>query len=140
MFGDFAEITVIGNVTAEPELRYINRPNQEPRAVLNLNLAVSTPVSRDAQNTLITETRYYKSVLWGAAAEQVANMAFKGARVMVRDAQVEVKFWSNKDDRSKVALKDGKPLYDLELVRAASVVVLNPRSRPADEEWGVAIG
>lgn len=73
-------ITVIGNLTADPELRY----TQNGLPVCNLTVA-STPRSFDkATNAWVDgETMFLRGTVWRDYAEHVAASLFKGNQVIV---------------------------------------------------------
>lgn len=73
-------ITVIGNLTADPELRYT--PNGA--AVANFTVA-STPrqFDRQANEWKDGETLFMRCSIWREAAENVAESLQRGARVVV---------------------------------------------------------
>lgn len=72
-------ITVIGNLTADPELRY----TQNGIPVCNLTVA-STPRSFDkATNAWVdTETMFLRGTVWREYAEHVAASLSKGSQVI----------------------------------------------------------
>lgn len=72
-------ITVVGNLTADPELRF----TQSGAAVANFTIA-STPRSFDRQSNEWKdgETLFMRCSLWREAAENAAESLTKGARVI----------------------------------------------------------
>jgi single-strand DNA-binding protein len=72
-------VTLVGNITKEPELRYTN--NGTPKITLGL------AVNRRWQNRLSGEweeaVSFFNVVVWGDLAENVGASLFKGARVIV---------------------------------------------------------
>lgn len=72
-------ITVIGNLTADPELRY----TQNGLAVVNLTIA-STPrvFDRQANDFKDGETLFMRCSAWREAAEHIAGSLTKGTRVV----------------------------------------------------------
>lgn len=78
MAGDEITLTVHGNLTADPELRFT--PNGT--AVANFTIA-STPRSYDKQNQQWRdgETTFLKCTAWRTLAENIAESLSKGARV-----------------------------------------------------------
>lgn len=73
-------ITLVGNLTADPELRYI----QSGAAVANFTVA-STPRRYDSQagQWVDGEAMFLTCNVWRQAAENVANSLSKGDRVIV---------------------------------------------------------
>lgn len=74
-------ITIVGNLTADPELRYT--PNG--KAVANFTIA-STPrvYDRQANEWKDGEPLFLRSSLWGEYAEHVASSLTKGNRVIAQ--------------------------------------------------------
>ena len=75
-----SNITVIGNLAADPELRFV----ASGQAVLNGSAAVNR--RRYNKNTTQWEdagTDWYRFALWGAKAEAAAEALTKGTRVIV---------------------------------------------------------
>ena len=72
-------ITVVGNLTSDPELRY----TQNGLAVANFTIA-STPrtFDRAANNRVDGETLFLRTAVWRDAAEHVAQSLSKGMRVI----------------------------------------------------------
>jgi single-strand DNA-binding protein len=80
MAGDTV-ITVIGNLTADPELRF----TPSGAAVANFTIA-STPRTFDRQSNEFKdgETLFLRSSVWREAAENVAETLTKGMRVIAQ--------------------------------------------------------
>ncbi|WP_062077218.1 single-stranded DNA-binding protein [Demequina globuliformis] len=95
-------ITVVGNLTADPELRFI----QSGAAVVNFTVA-STPRTFDRQSGEWKDgdTLFMRCSLWREAAENVAESLTKGTRVIVTGRLVQRSFESNGEKRSVVELQ-----------------------------------
>jgi single-strand DNA-binding protein len=76
-----ATVTIEGNLTADPELRY----TQSGKPAANFTVAV-TPRYRDRATNEWVEgtTLFLRSTVWGDLAEHVAGSLKKGAAVIVR--------------------------------------------------------
>lgn len=83
-----ATITVIGNLTADPELRQTN----SGKSVLNFSLAY-TPRKPDGTDG---QTSFYNIVAWEYLAENFAASFKKGDRLIVT-ARVTQDKWDDKD-------------------------------------------
>src|SRR5690554_4433280 len=96
MAGD-TEITVVGNLTGDPELRFI----QSGAAVVNFTVA-STPRSFDRQTNEWKdgETLFMRCSLWREAAENVAESLTKGMRVIVTGRLVSRSWEANGEKRT----------------------------------------
>lgn len=101
MAGD-TTLTVIGNLTADPELRFI----QSGAAVVNFTVA-STPrtFDRAANEWKDGETLFLRCSLWREAAENVAESLTKGMRVIVSGRLVQRSFESSGEKRTVVELQ-----------------------------------
>jgi single-strand DNA-binding protein len=71
-------VTVVGNLTGDPELRFT--PNGA--AVANVRLAV-TPRVREGDSWKDGETSFFRVNVWRQQAENVAETLTKGTRVIV---------------------------------------------------------
>ena len=82
-------ITVIGNLTADPELRF----TQSGVAVANFTIA-STPRTFDKQRNewVDGEALFLRSTIWRDAAENVAESLEKGSRVIAQGRLVQRSF------------------------------------------------
>lgn len=94
-------ITVAGNVTADPELRFT--PNGA--AVVNFTVAC-TPRYRD-QTTgkwVDGDTMYYRCNAWRDMAENVAESLTRGLRVMVT-GRLRMRDWESRDGQKRQSLE-----------------------------------
>ena len=94
-------VTIVGNVTRDPEMRYT------PSGVAQARLGVA--VSRRWQNRQTNEweeqTSFFNVVCWREMAENVSESIGKGARVVVT-GRLEQRSWEteNGDKRSVVEI------------------------------------
>lgn len=98
MVGDTI-ITLIGNLTADPELRY----TQTGRAVANFTVA-STPRYRDNSTGEWKdgEATFMRCNIWQSAAENVAESLTRGARVIVSGRLKQRSYESREGDKRTV--------------------------------------
>jgi len=96
MAGD-TQITVVGNLTGDPELRFIS----SGAAVVNFTVA-STPrtFDRQANEWKDGETLFMRCSLWREAAENVAESLTKGTRVIVTGRLVSRSWEANGEKRT----------------------------------------
>ena len=92
-------ITVVGNVTADPELRFTNAG----KPVAGFTLA-STPRVKDGDQWKDGETTWLRCSAWDKLGENVAESITKGTRVIVQGAL-----------SSRAYEKDGQQRTSLEL-------------------------
>ncbi|WP_152203615.1 single-stranded DNA-binding protein [Georgenia thermotolerans] len=92
-------ITVVGNLTADPELRFT--PNGA--AVASFTVA-STPRSFDknANEWKDGETLFLRCSVWREAAENIAESLTKGARVIVQGRLVSRSFETREGEKRTV--------------------------------------
>ena len=92
-------ITVIGNLTSDPELRFTS----SGAAVASFTVA-STPRSFDRQSNEWKdgETLFMRCSLWREAAENVAESLTKGTRVIVTGRLVQRSFETREGEKRTV--------------------------------------
>lgn len=74
-----ADITIPGNLTADPELRF----TQGGQSVLNFTLAENHSKKDQSGQWVDDGTTFYRVALWGKRAETLADHLYKGASVLV---------------------------------------------------------
>lgn len=101
MAGD-TQITVVGNLTADPELRF----TPAGAAVANFTIA-STPRSFDKQANEWKdgETLFLRCSLWRTAAENAAESLVKGMRVIAQGRLVQRSYDKDGEKRTVVELQ-----------------------------------
>jgi single-strand DNA-binding protein len=92
-------ITVVGNLTADPELRYTN--NGVPFASFTI---ASTPRTFDRQNNEWKdgEALFLRATVWREFAEHVANSLTKGTRVIAR-GNLRQRSYDDKDGQRRTS-------------------------------------
>jgi single-strand DNA-binding protein len=92
-------ITVIGNVTRDPELRYT--PSNQ--SVTTFGLAVNRRWQNRQNQEWEESTSFFDVVCWGTLAENAADSISKGTRVLV-NGRLEQRSWETQDGekRSKI--------------------------------------
>lgn len=81
-------ITVVGNVTRDPELRF----TASGQAVATIGLAVNRRWQDKASGDWKEETSFFDAVCWRELAENVAESVKKGTRVVVT-GRLEQRTW-----------------------------------------------
>ena len=87
-------ITITGNLTREPELKFMN----SGQALVRLGVAVTRKFKDEEQ------TSFFDVTAWGSLAENVANSLHKGIRVTVT-GRLEQRSWDDKDGNKKYAIE-----------------------------------
>lgn len=90
-----AEITLTGNLTADPEIRYFDSGT----AKAEFSVAVNR-VWNDANGEKKEHTSYFKVEAWKYVAEDVARVLTKGVRVTIKGL-IEQKTWDDKETGDK---------------------------------------
>lgn len=96
---NFNRVMLMGNLTRDPELRYI--PNGS--AVTNLRLAVNRSYKNQA-GELKEEVTYVNIVVWGKQAENCAEYLAKGSSIFV-EGRLQSRQWETDDGQKRSALE-----------------------------------
>jgi len=95
-------ITVIGNLTGDPELRF----TPSGQAVANFTVASTPRVFDKAKNEWVDgDTLFMRCSIWREAAESVAESLTKGTRVIVTGQLVQRSYEKDGEKRTVVELK-----------------------------------
>ena len=86
------QVTLVGNVTRDPELKY----TPGGHAVLNFSIADNSRVKDEQGEWVDGNTSFYDITVWRDMAENVAESIQKGTRVIVVGRQ-EVRDYERKD-------------------------------------------
>jgi single-strand DNA-binding protein len=93
----FNKVILIGNVTREPELRYL----QSGMAVIDIGLAVSEK-RKNAAGEWIEETTFVDVTLWGRTAEVAGEYLTKGSPAFI-EGHLKLDTWEQQGQkRSKL--------------------------------------
>lgn len=95
-------VTIVGNVTREPELRF----TASGQAVTNLSIAANRRWQNKTTNEWEEATSFFDVTVWGQHAENVAQSIPKGCRIIVT-GRLDQRTWEDKvsgDKRSKVEI------------------------------------
>jgi len=135
-------ITVVGNLTADPELRYM----QSGVAVANFTIA-STPRTFDRQSNEWKDgdALFLRASVWREFAEHVAGSLTKGMRV-VATGQLKQRAYKDRDgnDRTAIELEVDEIGPSLryataQVVRAASTGGPGGRSGAPAGDWSTPV-
>jgi single-strand DNA-binding protein len=89
-------ITIVGNITREPELKFL--PGGQ--ASVRLGVAVNRRWQNRQTNEMEERTSYFDVTAYGSLAENVANSCPKGTRVVV-SGRLEQRSWDDKETGAK---------------------------------------
>jgi len=90
------QVNLIGNLCADPELRF----TQSGAPVLNFRMAVNTRYKKEEE--WIERAEFVNLVLWGKRGEGLAKFLTKGTPVYV-DGELRSRSWEDKEGVKKYA-------------------------------------
>ena len=122
----FQELKIIGNLGADPEMRY----TIEGKPVTNFDMATNRKYTT-ADGKKVTETTWFRITAWGRNAETTNQYLKKGSKVLV-----EGRLISNAKGHPNVfALKDGTAAASFE-INAGLILFLDNAPATQNEENG----
>lgn len=133
-------ITVVGNLTADPELRY----TQNGLAVANFTIA-STPkvFDRGSNDWKDGDALFLRASVWREFAEHVAGSLTKGARV-IATGRLKQRSYETKEGEKRTSIElevdeigPSLRFATAQVTRAQSSGASSPQSEPA-ESWATA--
>lgn len=95
----FNRVILVGNLTRDPELRYITTGT----AVTEIGLAVNDR-RKNANGEWIEETTFVDVTLWGRQAETASEYLTKGAPVLI-EGRLKLDTWESNDGQKRSKLK-----------------------------------
>jgi len=95
----FNRVILLGNLTRDPELRYI--PSGTP--VAELGLAVNDR-RKNAQGEWVDETTFVDVTLWSRTAEVASEYLSKGSPVLI-EGRLKLDSWETPDGQKRSKLK-----------------------------------
>lgn len=98
MAASLNKVFLMGNLTRDPELRYI----PSGTAVANFSLAINRPY-KDAGGEKKEEVSYVRVVVWGKMAEVCGEYLTKGRPVLV-EGRLKSRSWEAQDGQKRNAL------------------------------------
>jgi single-strand DNA-binding protein len=93
-------ITVVGNVTRDPELKFLN----SGQAALRLSIAVSRRWQNRQTQEWEEKTSFFDVQCYGPMAENAANSLQKGARIIVT-GRMEQRSWETENGEKRSAFE-----------------------------------
>ena len=111
-------VTLIGNLGADPELKY----TQNGQAVLRLRLATTESyVNRAGERQQRTD--WHTAIVWGKRGEALNNILSKGRSICV-EGRIQYRQWEDKDGTSEIPPKSWRRTSSF--WAAAAVVIPAP--------------
>ena len=96
----YQKIIVVGNLGADPELRY----TPAGTAYARFSVAVNRKWN-DAEGKLQEETTWYRVVVWGKQAETCNQYLAKGRKVLIEGDRLQVSAYLNKENQPAATLE-----------------------------------
>ena len=106
MFGDLNEVTLLGNVTKDPDLRFTPGGS----AVISFSLATNRRYKKE--ENWVDEPSFHNIVVWNQA-EQLAQRIKKGTRILIQ-GRIQTRSWDG---------SDGKKQYKTEVVADKVILI-----------------
>jgi single-strand DNA-binding protein len=126
------QVTVVGNLTDDPELRYT--PNGA--AVCKFRIAVNRRMPDGAGGWKDGETSYFSVNCWRSLGENVAESLTRGSRVVVA-GRLNYRSWENQDGDKRSAIEIEADEVGPSLRWATARVERQSRSNNASTgDWG----
>ncbi|MEI7655012.1 MAG: single-stranded DNA-binding protein [Actinomycetota bacterium] len=116
-------ITVVGNVTRDPELKFLN----SGQAAVRLSIAVNRRWMNKQTNDWEERVSYFEVQAYGQLAENVANSVTRGARVLVT-GRLEQRSWDTPEGEKRSAIEINADEIASSLRYATTVITKNPRA------------
>ena len=91
----YVQLTLVGNVGRDPELRYVG----DGIAVTDFTVAITKKVGQEKT------TQWIKVVAWRQLAETVVQYVKKGKQVLISASDIEIESWQGQDGTTRTQLK-----------------------------------
>jgi len=124
-------ITLCGNITREPELRFT--PSGQPKA--NFGIAVNRRWQNRQTNEWEEAVSFFNIVAWGSLGENASESLQKGSRVLVT-GRLEQRSWETEDGEKRSIVEVVADEIGPSLRWATAQVVKNDRKGPNDGGGG----
>lgn len=123
-------VTVIGNLTADPELRF----TASGVAMVNISVADSRRY-QDRNGDWQEETSFFRGTCWRELAENVAESLTKGSRVVI-SARLKQRTWETKEGEKRNVVELDIQDIGPSLRWATATVTRTPRSEDGGSYGG----
>ena len=126
-------ITVVGNLVADPELRFT--PAGQPVATFRV---ASTPRMRDAASGEWKDgdSLFLTCNVWRQAAENVAESLQRGMRVIVSGRLRQRSYETQQGEKRTVSLEEQLPKF----IQFVAFPLLGPDAVQVSEYWQIVLG
>lgn len=121
MFGDVNQVTLLGNITNDLNVRYT--PNG--KGVLNFGLATNRRYRLPDADEWKDDVTFHNIVMFGNQVEMFSQRARKGTRVYIQ-GRLQTRSWQD---------KEGKTNYKTEVVVDRIILIDRYEKGPAQEQY-----
>lgn len=94
LFSDINKVEILGNITADPEIRYTT----SNIAVCSITIATSRDYKQNDEWK--KEAEFHRVTLWGRLAEQAEERLHKGSRILIT-GRLKTSKWEDKGGNTK---------------------------------------
>ncbi len=116
---DLNKVLIIGNLTRDPELRYI----PQGTAVVTLRVAINTRFKTKDSAELRKETCFINVVAWGNLAE-ICNQYLQKGRPVFIEGRLQSRSWQDQSGKNRSTIE----------IRAERIQFLGRAPEPSSEE------
>jgi single-strand DNA-binding protein len=127
-------VTVVGNLTDDPELRYT--PNGA--AVATLRVAVNRRIPDGSGGWKDAETSFFRVNVWRSLAENAAESLTRGSRVVVV-GRLRSRSWENQEGETRSAVEIEADELGPSLRWATAKVEKQSRSGGGSSDWNETV-
>jgi single-strand DNA-binding protein len=128
------QVTVVGNLTDDPELRYT--PNGA--AVATLRVAVNRRIPDGSGGWKDAETSFFRVNVWRSLAENAAESLTRGSRVVVV-GRLRSRSWENQEGETRSAVEIEADELGPSLRWATAKVEKQSRSSGGSGDWNETV-
>jgi single-strand DNA-binding protein len=128
------QVTVVGNLTDDPELRYT--PNGA--AVATLRVAVNRRIPDGSGGWKDAETSFFRVNVWRSLAENAAESLTRGSRVVVV-GRLRSRSWENQEGETRSAVEIEADELGPSLRWATAKVEKQSRSSGGGGDWNESV-
>jgi single-strand DNA-binding protein len=128
------QVTVVGNLTDDPELRYT--PNGA--AVATLRVAVNRRIPDGSGGWKDAETSFFRVNVWRSLAENAAESLTRGSRVVVV-GRLRSRSWENQEGETRSAVEIEADELGPSLRWATAKVEKQSRSGGGSGDWNESV-
>ncbi|MBN7458611.1 single-stranded DNA-binding protein [Mycobacteroides abscessus subsp. abscessus] len=127
------EVTVVGTLTRDPEVRFTGGG----KAVVNVSVATNTRKKDPGGNWVDGDTTFLNGTIWDVFAENVAESLSRGDRV-IGHGQIKQRSFETREGEKRSVLEVEFDSFgpDLRFATAAPQKGGAQRQKPTEDAWG----